>query len=289
MKKSTVFAVAMKKGGVGKTTITLNVAEALALCGFSVLCIDNDEQHNLSNGLGVKMGAVDISYLYSGEILYSSFHNYGIYDTRVPDLYCVPCSSKIGDVKFKDRSVLSSFIKANPFDYIFIDCAPGSGLIQNEIALEAADFFILPTLLKQFSFTGLNEIITIITNGLNRAMDSVVIVPNDVDVSFQGSIKTNKHKEFIKALNVMYPKNVTDTIIPHDEMLDDMITEGKSVFLDRFKSSRAAKYFLQLVFELFPIKEADVYEKIMDKRAEHRSAKARDNYFKNKLQPDQGK
>jgi len=289
MKNKSVFAVAMKKGGVGKTTISLNISEALALCGFKVLCIDNDEQHNLSNALNVKIDKADISDLYDGIIEPEKFIHRGIYKTRVENLQCVPCSAKIGTTKFKNRMLLNDFISLIDYDYVFIDCAPGSGLIQNEIALLVADFFLLPTLLKQFSFTGLNEIITIITNGLGRNMDNIVIIPNDVDVSFHGKIKTNKHKEFIKALNMMYPQNVTDTLIPHDELLDDMITEGKSVFLNRLKSSKAAKYFLQLIFELFPIKEADVYEKVMEKRAEYKSAKARDNYYRNKLLTDQGK
>ena len=87
----------------------------------------------------------------------------------------------------------------------------------------------------------------------------------------------------------MYPDNVTDTLIPHDEMLDDMITEGKSIFLDRFKSSKAAKCFLQLVNELFPIEENDIYEMVMDKREKNRSEISRENYFKNKPLADQGK
>ena len=281
--KSTVFAVVMKKGGVGKTTITLNISEALALCGFKVLCIDNDEQHNLSNVLGVKIGKVDVSDLYNGIVSPGDFIQKGIYKTRVDNLDCVPCSIKISNTKFKDRMLLNNFICMTKYDYVFIDCAPGSGLTQNEIALLVADFFILPTLLKQFSLTGLSEMIAIVTGGLGRSMDQVVIIPNDVDISFHGKIKINKHREFIKALNVMFPENITETMIPHDEMLDDMVTSGKSIFLHRFRSSKAAKCFLQLIFELFPINEDEVYERVMKKRALHKSNQARDNYFKNKL------
>ncbi len=294
MKHSKVFAVAMKKGGVGKTTITLNTAEALALCGFKVLCIDNDEQHNLSNGLGVKINKIDIADLYNGYDP-ERFVKDGIYKTRVENLDCVPCSSKISTVKFEHyntglyNSYFDKFLNELKYDYVFIDCAPGSGLIQNEIALSVAEFYILPTLLKQFSLTGLKEIVTLLTGGFGYPMENIVIIPNNVDVSFQGNIKTNKHKGFIKALNQMYPNNVTDTLIPHDEILDDMIIEGKSIFLDRFKSSKAAKCFLQLILELFPIEEDEVYEKVMEKRGKNRSEIARKLFFRNRHSTGQGK
>lgn len=139
-----IIALANQKGGVGKTTSTINLAASLATLEKSVLVIDADPQANASSGLGVDIKEVDCS-LYECIINHADIRD-AIYTTDIEGLDIVPShidlvGAEIEMLKINDRENMVSKLLApirNDYDFILIDCSPSLGLITVN-ALTAAD------------------------------------------------------------------------------------------------------------------------------------------------------
>lgn len=139
-----IIALANQKGGVGKTTTTINLAASLATLEKSVLVIDADPQANASSGLGVDIKEVDCS-LYECIIDHADIKD-AIYTTDIEGLDIVPShidlvGAEIEMLKLNGREKVMSSLLApirDDYDYILIDCSPSLGLITVN-ALTAAD------------------------------------------------------------------------------------------------------------------------------------------------------
>ena len=144
-----IIALANQKGGVGKTTTTINLAASLATLEKSVLVIDADPQANASSGLGVDIKEVDCS-LYECIIDHADIKD-AIYTTDIEGLDIVPShidlvGAEIEMLKLNGREKVMSSLLApirDEYDYILIDCSPSLGLITVN-ALTAADSVITP-------------------------------------------------------------------------------------------------------------------------------------------------
>ena len=144
-----IIALANQKGGVGKTTTTINLAASLATLEKSVLVIDADPQANASSGLGVDIKEVDCS-LYECIIDHADIKD-AIYTTDIEGLDIVPShidlvGAEIEMLKLNGREKVMSSLLApirDDYDYILIDCSPSLGLITVN-ALTAADSVIIP-------------------------------------------------------------------------------------------------------------------------------------------------
>ena len=144
-----IIALANQKGGVGKTTTTINLAASLATLEKSVLVVDADPQANASSGLGVDIKEVDCS-LYECIIDHADIKD-AIYTTDIEGLDIVPShidlvGAEIEMLKLNGREKVMSNLLASirdDYDYILIDCSPSLGLITVN-ALTAADSVIIP-------------------------------------------------------------------------------------------------------------------------------------------------
>lgn len=151
-----IIALANQKGGVGKTTSTINLAASLATLEKSVLVIDADPQANASSGLGVDIKEVDCS-LYECIINHADIRD-AIYTTDIEGLDIVPShidlvGAEIEMLKINDRENMVSKLLApirNDYDFILIDCSPSLGLITVN-ALTAADSVIIPVQCEYFA------------------------------------------------------------------------------------------------------------------------------------------
>lgn len=174
-----IIALANQKGGVGKTTTTINLAASLATLEKTVLVVDADPQANASSGLGVDIKDVDCS-IYECIIDHADIHD-AIYETDIEGLDIVPShidlvGAEIEMLNLDNREkVLSKILEPirGDYDFVLIDCSPSLGLITVN-ALTAADLVIIPVQCEYFALEGISKLlntIKIIKTKLNPKLE----------------------------------------------------------------------------------------------------------------------
>ena len=174
-----IIALANQKGGVGKTTTTINLAASLATFEKNVLVVDADPQANASSGLGVDIKEIDCS-LYECIIDHTDVRD-AIYTTDINGLDIIPShidlvGAEIEMLNLKNRErVIKNLLDQirDEYDYILIDCSPSLGLITVN-ALTAADSVIIPVQCEYFALEGISQLlntIKIVKSRLNQELE----------------------------------------------------------------------------------------------------------------------
>ena len=174
-----IIALANQKGGVGKTTTTINLEASLATFEKNVLVVDADPQANASSGLGVDIKEIDCS-LYECIIDHADVRD-AIYTTDINGLDIIPshidlvgAEIEMLNLKNRERVIKNMLDKIrDEYDYILIDCSPSLGLITVN-ALTAADSVIIPVQCEYFALEGITKLlntIKIIKSKLNPSLE----------------------------------------------------------------------------------------------------------------------
>jgi len=285
------IAVLNYKGGVGKTTFTISVSQALAMAGFRVLAIDNDSQHHLSlvvDGNGQRVPSIRDVYRSSVGIAGKKIMD-AITETRLRNFHIIPSHAELSGHDIKDPYILQKAIEyaclGRFYDYIMIDNSPGIDILQ-ETALHAADEIFVPTELSYFAVNGIIELHRILEKRFKDCGTITKIIPN----AYKG---TNKQNEYLEALQSLYREKITETFIPYDTVFDTCMKEQKTLFIHKL-FSKAAAHYLKLIHELFDLDEKRVWAQVCDVKQSHLRGEARQRFFeqqKRALQdePDENK
>ncbi len=253
-----IIAIANQKGGVGKTTMAINLAAALAVLDNKVLIIDSDPQANATSGVGVKQDQISITTYEA--LTEGADPREGIILTDTPNLYILPSSIDLvgaeielvnqPDREFKMQNALEEL--KNEYDYIFIDCLPSLGLITLN-ALTAADTVLVPVQCEFFSLEGfgkLKDTINLVQQSVNPNLqvEGVVLSMYDQRLRMANMI--------IEEIRSIISDRIFETIIHRNSKIGEAPSLGQPIVIYDV-SSKGAINFLNLAKEFLTIQETE--------------------------------
>ena len=249
---SRVICIANQKGGVGKTTTSVNLSASLAARGKKVLLLDLDPQGNASSGLGLKKHEYQDANIYHALIGEQTLESV-IRSCSVSNLFVAPANPdlvgaeiELVDIpkrEFQLRDALRPV--RDRFDFILIDCPPSLGLLTLN-ALSAADTFIVPLQCEYYALEGLSQLLNtagLIKKNINPELRIEGIVLTMFDT------RNNLSHQVVSEIQTHFGDKVFKSIIPRNVRLSEAPSHGQSIIDYDQKSIGAVKY-IELADEL---------------------------------------
>ena len=246
-----IISIANQKGGVGKTTTSVNLSAALAKIGKKILLVDCDSQANATTGMGIDKPSLELS-LYQGLIGEAAIEDI-IYPTMLPKLMMIPANSdligfEIEMVAAPDRATRLKTLLApvmDKFDYIIIDCPPALGLLTLN-AFTASDAVLIPLQSEFYALEGLGQLLDTIKrvkSSFNPGLKIKGILLTMYDR------RTNLSQQVVEDAKKYFKNMVFTTKIPRNVKLGEAPSYGLPVILYD-KLSQGSKSYVAFAREL---------------------------------------
>jgi chromosome partitioning protein len=246
-----IIAIANQKGGVGKTTTSINLAASLTRMGDKVLIVDTDPQGNATTGIGINRG--DVKGSIYDVLVEQKDAKECIMKTDFRDLDMLPSTMDLAGAEVQLVGVtqreyrLANAIKQykDDYDYIIIDCPPSLGLLTIN-ALTAADSVIITVQCEYYALEGLTQLLNTIRItqkylNNNLGLEGVLLTMFDA--------RTNLGIEVTKEVKTFFREKVYSTIIPRNIHLAESPSHGLPI-IDYAPTSKGAKVYMDLAKEV---------------------------------------
>ena len=238
-----IISVANQKGGVGKTTTTVNLGTILAKKGKKVLLIDADPQGNATSGLGVEKDVEKSVY----DILVNDTEVEEVCeDTMIKNLKVCPSNINLAGAEVELVSMMSreqrlkeKLMKVkDEFDFILIDCPPSLGLVTLN-AFTASDSVLIPVQCEYFALEGLGQLLNTI-NLVKKHLNKGLYIEGALLTMYD--IRTNLSNQVVKEVKKYFDNKVYKTVIPRNVKLSEAPSYGMPITLYDPKSKGAKCY-----------------------------------------------
>ena len=239
-----IYAIINQKGGVGKTTTSVNLAACLAAAGRRVLLVDIDPQGNSTSGLGVDRGGLDadIYDLLMGE----KSPEETILQTRIPGLWLLPATLDLAGAEIELVSAMSREYRlkgilekiADTYDFILIDSPPSLGLLTVN-ALTASEGVLIPIQCEYYALEGISQLlhtINLVRQHLNPTLSIAGVLLTMYDP------RTNLSQQVVQEVQSHFGPKVFKTIIPRNIRLSEAPSHGLPITQYDPKSKGAEAY-----------------------------------------------
>ena len=246
-----IIAITNQKGGVGKTTTSVNLAACLAYEGKKTLLIDCDPQGNSTSGLGIERDDFEIS-VYDC-LTDSSNTPKAIMLTKYDNLSIIPSSPDMSgaeiELAYEDKREF--FLKnaidtiKNDYDYIILDSPPALGMITINI-LTAADSVLIPIQCEYYALEGLSQLITTIKT-IKKHLNPKIEIEGVLGTMYDG--RTNLSIQVLDEVKKYFPDKVYRTIIPRNVRLSESPSFGEPI-IDYDITSKGADAYIALAKEV---------------------------------------
>lgn len=249
-----VIAIANQKGGVGKTTSSINLGACLATLGQKVLLIDIDPQGNTTSGIGINKA--DIRYCIY-DILINDVHPREVVQpTSIENLKLIPATIQLAGAEIELVPTISRELRLkkalqlirDEYDFILIDCPPSLGILTIN-SLTAADSVIIPIQCEYYALEGLSQLlntIRLVQRHLNKQLTIEGVLLTMLDA------RTNLGLQVIEEVKKYFKEKVYQTIIPRNVRLSEAPSHGKPI-IEYDPKSKGAEGYMELAKEVLSL------------------------------------
>jgi chromosome partitioning protein len=256
------ICIANQKGGVGKTTTTVNLAASLAQLGQRVLIVDLDPQGNASSGLGIKRHENHENNIYQVLIGEKTIQE-ATQNTQTENLKIVPANPDLvgAEIELVDMAHREYRLKeaigtvTQLYDFVLIDCPPSLGLLTVN-ALSAANTFLVPLQCEYYALEGLSQLLN--TAGLiKKSLNPDLKIEGIVLTMFDQ--RNNLSHQVVSEIRTHFGEKVFQAVIPRNVRLSEAPSHGQTI-IEYDQKSPGAKAYIDLAGELLERSKEKIQE-----------------------------